>query len=246
MEVQGSNKYIVGIYKITSPTGRIYVGQSINIYFRFNEYNKLKCKGQVRLYSSFNKHGVHNHTFEIIEECSVENLNERERHWQEYYNVLSKKGLNCVLTNTSSKSGVHSNDVRTKIGLGNKGKKRSDEVKLKISKSRKGKCSGKDHPLYGKNMNYEWRMKLSKAKSNGKHHLLGKNLSDNWRKNISHALKGRMVDFENKKSCIVLNMETGIYYESISFAAKCHGIKKTTLINKIKGYRRNNTNIILA
>jgi len=29
----------IGIYKITSPTGKIYVGQSCNIERRFNTYN---------------------------------------------------------------------------------------------------------------------------------------------------------------------------------------------------------------
>ena len=31
---------ICGIYKITSPTGRIYIGQSKNIKQRFRDYNK--------------------------------------------------------------------------------------------------------------------------------------------------------------------------------------------------------------
>lgn len=33
---------MVGIYKITSPTNKIYIGQSKNIRKRFNNYQNLK------------------------------------------------------------------------------------------------------------------------------------------------------------------------------------------------------------
>lgn len=35
------NKSIIGIYKITNPKGKSYIGQSINIYRRFKEYKNL-------------------------------------------------------------------------------------------------------------------------------------------------------------------------------------------------------------
>lgn len=91
---------IIGIYKITSPTGRVYIGKSKNIKNRFSGYNKpKKSKLQVRLYNSFIKHGVENHIFEIIEECPIEELYCRERFWQDEFDVLNRDtGLNCVLS----------------------------------------------------------------------------------------------------------------------------------------------------
>ena len=68
---------VCGIYKITSPTNKVYIGQSTNSLFRFGAYKRLNCKKQTYLYNSFLKHGVENHTFEIIEECSIDILNER-------------------------------------------------------------------------------------------------------------------------------------------------------------------------
>ena len=56
---------MIGIYKITSPKGRVYIGQSIDILYRFKKYKQMQCKGQVRLYNSFLKHNVENHLFEI-------------------------------------------------------------------------------------------------------------------------------------------------------------------------------------
>jgi group I intron endonuclease len=63
---------MIGIYKITSPSGRIYIGQSINIKRRFKEYNSRLGKGQLLLNRSFLKYGVENHIFEIICFCEKE------------------------------------------------------------------------------------------------------------------------------------------------------------------------------
>ena len=48
---------MIGIYKITSPSNKIYIGQSIDIEKRFYYYRKLYCLKQVKLYRSFIKIG---------------------------------------------------------------------------------------------------------------------------------------------------------------------------------------------
>jgi hypothetical protein len=96
---------MIGIYKITNPKGRVYIGQAVNIYKRKQSYEKLKCKGQPRLYASLVKYGFSEHIFEVAEQCSIEELNKRERYWQDYYNVVSESGLNCKLTKTDDRSG---------------------------------------------------------------------------------------------------------------------------------------------
>lgn len=123
---------MIGIYKITSPNGRIYIGQSVDIEYRFSKYRILNCKSQVKLYRSFIKNGLENHIFEVIEECDESILNDRERYWQDYYSVLTN-GLNCRLTTSKDKSGSLSKSTRLKIGKGNKGKIKSVESRLKIS-----------------------------------------------------------------------------------------------------------------
>lgn len=86
---------IVGIYKITNPIGKVYIGKSINIGRRYSEYKRLKSKKQYKIYNSLLKYGFENHIFEIIEECSVEELNCRECYWITYYDSLNRDtGLN--------------------------------------------------------------------------------------------------------------------------------------------------------
>lgn len=100
---------MIGIYKIKSPTGRVYIGQSVDVTRREGSYRAMyNCKQQVRLYASFVKYGFSEHIFEVVEECSVEELNTRERYWQDFYNVLGEYGLNCVLTKTKDRSGKQS------------------------------------------------------------------------------------------------------------------------------------------
>jgi group I intron endonuclease len=130
---------IIGIYKITSPSGKIYIGQSVDINKRFNVYYQLNCKNQIKLYNSFQKYGYENHIFKIIEECTLEQLNERERYYQDYYNVTGKKGLNCKLTGTNDKCGKHSEETKFKISNSMIGRIHSNKTKQKIGKANKGR-----------------------------------------------------------------------------------------------------------
>jgi group I intron endonuclease len=127
---------MIGIYKITSPSGKIYIGQSVDIKTRFRKYKYLNCKRQTYLYNSFQKYKVENHIFEIIEECTLEQLNEREIYWGTYYNVLNKNGLNLRLGDANGKC---SEETKQKIGKGNKNKIMSEEARNNISKALKGR-----------------------------------------------------------------------------------------------------------
>jgi len=125
---------MVGIYKITNPKGKVYVGQSINMETREGHYTSLMCESQPKIFNSIKKYGWKAHIFEKIEECDVSQLNTRERYWQDYYNVL-KEGLNCRLTTTTDKSGEMSIETRKKISNSSKGISRNKGV----SKSKKHK-----------------------------------------------------------------------------------------------------------
>jgi predicted GIY-YIG superfamily endonuclease len=45
---------MIGIYKITSPTNKVYIGQSLDIEKRFVNYKGLFCKQQTKLYNCLN------------------------------------------------------------------------------------------------------------------------------------------------------------------------------------------------
>ena len=155
---------MIGIYKIANPNKRIYIGQSTNIEGRWIKYKQLSCKDQPSLYSSLKKYGPENHTFEIIEECNIEDLDNREIYWGLHYDVLSNKHLNNRLgrgfgsfdseetkrKKSESNKGISRNkgkilseEHKHKIKLGKLGKKYSKERNKKISEANKGRPNPK-------------------------------------------------------------------------------------------------------
>lgn len=131
---------MIGIYKITSPTNRVYIGSSINIEKRKDKYRRLGCKKQTRLYNSLIKYGWENHIFEILEECSNVELLKRELFYGTLFNVLDKTiGLNCKLPKINDSVKIISDETITKMSLAQKGKRASIETKIKMSNSQKGR-----------------------------------------------------------------------------------------------------------
>lgn len=169
----------IGIYKITSPSGKIYIGQSVNIESRFNDYkSERNIIKQRRLYNSIKKHGWKNHKFEIIHICLVEELNKLELYYEELYNSTnSKTGLN--IRKCGGSKGLHNEETKKLIGEANKiaystpeqiercrllnlGRKRTQETKDKQSSLKKKLYeNGFVNPNFGKKFSDETRLKLS-------------------------------------------------------------------------------------
>jgi group I intron endonuclease len=111
---------MIGVYKIVSPVGKVYVGQSVNVEKRFREYRGLQnCYRQFKLYNSLVKYGVENHSFELLCECDLAELNYLERHYQDLYDVVNS-GLNLRYTKVGDKSGYMSPDSIQKMKQSNK------------------------------------------------------------------------------------------------------------------------------
>lgn len=83
---------MIGIYKITNPKGRIYIGQSRDIEYRFSTYKKVRQRltQQPKLYNSIKKYGVDAHKFEVVTECNEDELNILERYYQELFNCVKE------------------------------------------------------------------------------------------------------------------------------------------------------------
>jgi group I intron endonuclease len=129
---------MTGIYKITSPSGKVYIGQTIDIQRRFKTYKSLKCKEQPRLYKSFIKYGVQNHKFEIIGEFMKLELTKFERYFQQMFDSTGINGLNCNLVATNEFTGEHSEQTKIKMSNSAKGKKKSAEHIAKLPQNQKG------------------------------------------------------------------------------------------------------------
>jgi group I intron endonuclease len=226
----------IGIYKITSPSGKVYIGQAIDIERRWVQYRNLNCKDQTKVFNSLNYYGVNSHTFEIIMECAIEDLNYYERHYQEYYDVLGDYGLNLSYVNVGEKKQLHSDGTRKKISEKLKGNKNSlgtkfdEERKKKLIERNKGNKN-----WLGKKHSEESRQKMSDVQKGNKN-WLGKKHSEDTKIKMSK---------NNASSKKVINIETGEVYNSVKEAYEPNKeylkVKYFTFAQKLNGHRTNNT-----
>lgn len=73
---------MIGIYCITNiQNGMRYVGQSRNIEKRFSEHLRDDIKLNTRLGKAIREYGSRNFSLIILEECGIEELDEKERKW---------------------------------------------------------------------------------------------------------------------------------------------------------------------
>lgn len=79
-----------GIYKITNQLDNMcYIGQSVDISTRWKDHAKcglgIDTPQNNKLYQAMIKDGLWNFSFEILEECSRDQLNEKEKYYIQLY-----------------------------------------------------------------------------------------------------------------------------------------------------------------
>lgn len=246
--VSGFFIIMIGIYKITSPKDKVYIGQSIDIERRWKKYySKLDCKGQVLLYRSLKKYGVENHKFEVIITCSEDELDELERYYQEIYNVINPNiGLNCCLVKAGTRNKLYNKETREKIRLANIGKTHTEETKQKLREINLGKNLSEETKKKisegnkGKVQSEETKLKLSELRKGKNNPMYGKKMSE-------EAKNKRAKSYDVTKNYNyqpILNTQTGIFYDTLEEASFSVGMTKKNLFNKLSGVQRNYTYLI--
>jgi group I intron endonuclease len=178
---------MIGVYKITSPTGKVSIGSSVDINHRWVCYKTLNCKQQTHLYRSLKKHGVDKHIFEIITECDIDNLLEFECYYGNLYDVLGKNGLNCKLPNKDDRRGSVREESKIKMSISSKGIKHTEETKKKIKEA----TIGGKNPFYGRRHSEETKEKIRQTKK--------KNFTEETRQNLRNAQLGKVTWMKGKK-----------------------------------------------
>lgn len=121
----------IGIYKITSPTGRVYIGQSWNIRRRFNQYKKLDCKVQRLIFRSLSKYGVDNHVFEIIHHLPKDVSQEVMDSFEVlYWNLYRSCGIRMLNLQEPGRGGKPCEETRRLLSLSHMGNKHNVGKKL--------------------------------------------------------------------------------------------------------------------
>ena len=177
---------MIGIYKITSPTGKVYIGQSWDIEKRWKHYRFKSCEHQRKLYHSLEKYGFKEHLFEVLVQfdiCTQEILNESEI---KYINQFKSSGIELLnIANGGNAKGKHSQEtidiIKAKRAL------QSPPALGKIYKTRQLKLG-----ISFRGLNWSGR----------KHKQESKDLQSKSKKGHKYGNK------------IVVNIESGIFYDN--------------------------------
>lgn len=82
-----------GIYKIENLVNKkVYIGQSVHIERRWQEHCMPSAKSIIA--NAIKKYGRENFTFQILEQCDTDKLNERETYYIRLYDSLAPNGYN--------------------------------------------------------------------------------------------------------------------------------------------------------
>ena len=190
------SKKTSGIYKIENIiNNKVYVGSSVSIEDRWIRHKTDLVKGKscsIKLQNSYNKHGVENFEFSILEECRIDNLIEREQYYINMYNSYNE-GYNCCAIAGNTLGFSPSEETRNKIRIsvsGDKnpfyGKKHTEESRAIMRESHKGQISS----FKGRHHTEESKIKMIESRK------------DRWeetKKKISDSSKGKLHSEETKK-----------------------------------------------
>lgn len=216
---------MIGIYKITNKiNNKIYIGQSNNINRRKNEHRSVKHETNESLKKAYIKYGLENFDFQVLEECKLEELNDREKYWIK----LLKPQYNR--TSGGNGSPNHKISEETKQLLKQKGKdfwnSLDNETKNKIiTNNLKG-------PKIGHEVSKETRQKL-------REHNLGKKQSletINKRKQtmIKKKKNGYIQTNENHNKKVIC-IEKNKIYKSVKEASEDNNVTASFLSGVIRG-----------
>lgn len=175
------------IYKITSPSGRVYIGKTIHFKKRLSYYKLAHCKSQTNLYNSLIKYGFEKHDVEIIEEF-VGNISfaaKKEIFWIDIYKS------NC--SKYPKMRGMNLTDG----GEGTIGRKATPQ-QIEATKAR----LKKHHHMTGRKrppVSDEGRKNMSNAKIGKPSNKKGKPVPQDVRDKISKALKGKKIVYKNPR-----------------------------------------------
>jgi group I intron endonuclease len=189
-----------GVYCLTSPSGKRYVGIGMGkggIYKRWNDYKRLNCKNQTKLYHALKKYGPENFKYEVVLETDdIDNAYRSEMYLIDIWNLQNDNyGYNI-----------------SEGGKGNSGHKKSEECRINHSKKMTGRiCS----PEQKAKMSNSMKEFYKSSKSNKLRELIsklhtGKVMSEEARKRMSEIKKGKPLSEEHIEAMRIAR--TGMKY----------------------------------
>jgi group I intron endonuclease len=173
---------ISGIYAISTPAGKLYVGSSLDVIRRWKTHiRELRngCHANLYLQRTFIKYGEHSLTFAVLEQCDKSELYTKE---QEYIDALAVELRLNVALQAAGGCGPHSAQTREKIAIAHKGRTHSAEARANMSAAHKG------------------QRPTAEANAKRSESLRGKRHTEAAKRKMSEAIKARYEDEEFRRA----------------------------------------------
>ena len=194
------------VYKYTSPSGKVYVGQTYNETMRkyYHTYAAIKY-GKTPFQKAIRKYGIENFEYEVIVSGVPHYMiGAFEKYWINYFKS-NEIGYNC----TVGGDGVvcPTKEVREKISITSKGRHHSEEAKKAIGDAFRGKKLTEEH-----------KQKLRKPKTLEHAAKVGKAISK----------KVKCIEADTVyESIYEANISVGLKKNSSNITSVCKGRRKT-------------------
>ncbi|MCK9370544.1 GIY-YIG nuclease family protein [Candidatus Dojkabacteria bacterium] len=105
------------IYRLTSPSGKVYIGQSVDVRKRMRHYKNLLCQGQHKILNALTKYGFENFKLDILhEDRNIDDINLLE----EFEIAVHDSVLNGYNIRFGGNNSPLPDSVKLKIGAKNK------------------------------------------------------------------------------------------------------------------------------
>lgn len=185
------------IYKTTNLiNGKIYIGKD-------TKNNPLYLGSGLLLQQAIKKYGTHSFKKDILELCTIDNINEREIFWIQHFNATDRAiGYNLTIGGSGGDTftlNPNKQQMVDKLILASTGRKHTDEAKSKISHARTGIGNGKfGKPAWNRGISpsQEIRDKISLS-NKGK--ILGIKRTQVQKDAVSQAQSGKPKSTEHKQ-----------------------------------------------
>ena len=213
------------IYKIESPSGKVYIGQSKDIKKRYR-YHLSFTNVNTKLGRSYLKYGKERHIFTVVEHCEINNLSDRELYYIDFYDS-KRTGLNTLDRNYTY---LHTEDVNSKIKEGVTkswtSERRENQSKVISEKWKNGNYGNRDNSKRRPNPMYPCRRVGTLEK-------VAVPLSEFLENRHLYVGNSRGLDCSHKKRQ-VLDVLTDKKYEGVLECINSLKISNTTFYKKIK------------
>ena len=164
---------VAHLYRLTSPSGRAYIGIAKNGKKRWQEHaNASRCGSKCALHLAIKKYGFENFTKEILVKSYLDYAKDLEVKAIIAYSTMVPTGYNMTAGGDGAFGRIVTEEEKQRIASAQKGRAFTEEHKLKLSLARKGKT-----------MPYEQKQKIRAT-------LKATLRKPDWGKNISKAKKG--------------------------------------------------------